>query len=111
MKKKLNVKILKNGSESPDILRIIGSHNGGEVPICLEDLISWGQCRRALYPLGNNGLAIERTDTESTLSVTEDGGETFTMLIEEVEINELAENKADDLKGLFTSENEKEGVI
>lgn len=93
MRTKFNVAILKHGSESNDILKAIASHNGGEVPLCVEDFISWGQMRRALFPLGNAGFYIERTEEPQELRVTEDGGKTFTLIIQEITIEELVETE------------------
>ena len=93
MKKRLNVTILKMGSESGAILEIIAANNGGQVPICLDDLVSWGQCRKALYPLANKGFQIEKNEEGFNVTVSEDGGQTYTLIIEEIELHELAENE------------------
>lgn len=87
---KFKIEILKHGSETENILKLIESHNGGVIPLSLEDFISWGQCRKALYPVSNKGFQITRTDSDDkVLCVSEDGGESLTITIEECEMFEL----------------------
>lgn len=97
MKTKFNVSILKRGTENEKFLSMIASHNEGLVPLDLGDLVSFGQCCRALYPTINSGLNVERlsddeaeTEEYNSIRITEDGGKTFTLIIQQVEIHELA---------------------
>lgn len=90
-KTKFNVDIHKAGtSNSNNILLALGNHNGGIVPLCLEDFISYAQFEKAKYPFTNEGFYIERDETEPhILHVSEDGGKTWTLTIEERIVHEL----------------------
>ena len=90
-KTQFKVAILKNGTESEMILRAIGSHNEGLVPLCVEDFISYCQFRCAMYPFMKATFWAEKGDEESEIRITEDGGKTWTLLIQEITIEELKE--------------------
>jgi len=61
----------------------------------LEDFISWGQFRRVLCFVENGGLSIDRMSDEPNeedykcLRMSEDGGKTFTLIIQEITLEEL----------------------
>lgn len=75
---------------SNGILLAIGNHNGGIVPLCIEDFISYVQVERAKYPHSNEGFYIKRDDSEPhIIHVSDDAGKTWTMTIEERIIEEL----------------------
>ena len=111
MKKRLKIDFLKTGAENENLTKIVASHNGGKCPVSLDDIASWLWCERGRWPSVNleADKYAKREETEpNKLFITEDGGKTFTCIIEEIEVNELA----DDLNGLFTStKEEKEEVI
>jgi hypothetical protein len=96
-KTQLNVRILKTGSENKNLLQIIAACNEGLVKISLEDLISYGICQQALYPGANKNTYIERmSDDEAEedyncLRVTEDNGKSWTLIIQEITVEELKE--------------------
>lgn len=99
-KTKFSVDIHKNGGNNLSILTAIGNHNGGKVPLCLDDFISHAQFEKAKYPSANEGFYIERDDTEmGVIRVSEDGGKTWTMTIEERILEELDPLPADDKQG------------
>lgn len=82
--------IHKHGTFNSAILKMIAKHNGGQCPMSIPDLLSFGQIQQSLINASN--LVIERRDgDENTFDVSEDGGKTFTLTIEEIEIHELAE--------------------
>ncbi len=108
MKKKFKFDILNYNSETDSFIRAICSHNEGKTPLCLDDFISYCQFMKALYPSLNSGFCAEKND-EGELKLSKDGGKTWFMTIQEIEVHELNE---DDLNGvLFTSENENEENI
>jgi len=99
-KTKFSVDIHKDGSNSEAIFKAIGSHNGGIVPLCIEDFISYAQFEMAKYPSAQKGFYIVRDDTEfNVIRVSEDGGKTFTITIEERIIHELDPLPSDEKQG------------
>ncbi len=87
---KYNVSIHKPGSENNNLLTIIGTHNGGLFPVGLMDLVSYATTTKAKYPEAMKGFQITVSpEDENTLLVSEDGGKSFTLSIQEVEILEL----------------------
>lgn len=87
---KFKVDIKKFGFQNAALLRMIGKHNGGEVPTSLPDLISFESHQKALD--NAKDFTIERDEEDKNiLNVSEDGGKTFTLTIEEIEIHELEE--------------------
>lgn len=89
MQKKLNVKIWKNGSESEVLLRLVGNVNEGKGDVSVRDLEGYIATRKAMFPSVYEGLAISPDTEPNTYNISEDGGKTFTMQIEFVEIHEL----------------------
>lgn len=86
------VDLAGTGSCTDEVLRLIGSHNAGKSYISIPDLISYGVITAALYPSTRGGITIEIDESdENKFSVSEDGGKTFTLTIEEIEIHELVE--------------------
>ena len=101
-KTKFRFQIIKYGSMTDNIIRAICSHNEGKVPLCLNDFISYAQFYAAIFPsLYSGQFCIEGMDEENELRVTEDGGKTFTMIIEEITLYEL-ETVEDTPPELFT---------
>ena len=89
-KTKFRFQIIKYGTMTDNIIRAICSHNEGKVALCLNDFISYAQFYGAIFPtLYSNQFLIEIMDKENELRVTEDGGKTFTMIIEEITVHEL----------------------
>lgn len=103
VKTKISVDILAHGSYSDKILKAIARHNSGTHILCHGDFISYANMERALYPNANEGFFIERINgDEEKLGVTEDGGKSYTIVLEFKEIYEL-ETDPDDLKGILLS--------
>jgi hypothetical protein len=97
-KTKFKVDILKSGTYNSPILKMIASHNEGRVLLSIPDFISYNILEKAQFPASANLFEIERDvfDEQTKFNVSEDGGKTFTLTIEEIEIHELA----DDLKDI-----------
>lgn len=93
MKKKLNFAILKYGSDTDRLIKIICSHNEGKKAVCLDDFISWAHIESILFPSLHGGLTIEKGDDENELRVSDDGGKTWNMVINEIEVHELQETE------------------
>lgn len=93
MKTKFNLSILKTGGQTENIVGAIASHNEGRVPLCPLDFISWAQFEKARRSY-LDGFYIESTDEPGELRVTEDGGKTWTLIIQEIELHELQEDLA-----------------
>lgn len=113
MKTKISVTILKHGKHNQDILLAVTSHNEGICTLCPADLISFANVKRAIYPaLYKNLFDIGRIDgQEDELFVSDDNGQTYTIILEFREVHELTQNgetDRDDLKGIFeTPETDK----
>ena len=88
-KTKLNFAILKYTSDTDRLIKIICSHNEGKKPVCLEDFISWAHIESILFPSLHGGLTIEKSDEPTELRVSNDGGKTWHMVINEIEVEEL----------------------
>ncbi len=89
-KTKFTFQILKYTGMIDTIIRAICSHNEGKVALCREDFISYAQFYCAIWPsLYSGSFYIETTDEPGELRMTEDGGKTWSMLIQENEIHEL----------------------
>jgi len=89
MKTRFDLSIIKPGEQTEYIVKAIASHNGGNVPLCREDFISWANFEAARREYLQNKFYIESTDEPGELRVTEDGGKTWTLIIQEVEFHEL----------------------
>lgn len=94
MKTRFDIHIIKTGAKTEYIVAAIASHNEGRTPLCREDFISWAQFENARSPYLENKFYIESTDEHGELRVTEDGGKSWTLIIQECEIFELEETGA-----------------
>jgi hypothetical protein len=110
MKQKLNVKLIKSGSENDILTRLIANMNEGKAQISPRDLEGYLTTRNATYPTISNCKLVKDEDEPNTYHVSENGGFDFTMSLEWVEIHELPEvdkgieeelNPEDDLKEVF----------
>lgn len=109
MKTRISVEILKQGTHNGEILNAIASHNSDVCILSPEDLISYANIKRAMYPtLYKGSFDIYRMDgQEDELALTEDGGKSNCLIIKFREIHELAQNEEtdpddhDDLKEVF----------
>ncbi len=109
MKKKFKFEIVKYASETDSIIRAICSHNEGKVPLCLDDFISYFHFQKAMYPSLHSDFCTEKVDSDDMVKLSKDGGKTWFMIVQEIEIHELNE---DDLNGvLFTSEKQEETIL
>lgn len=100
-KTKFSVEIHKTlTGNSSGILLAIGNHNAGRVPLCIEDFISHAQFEKAKYPAMNEDFYIERDDAESNvIHVSDDGGKTWVMTVEERIVHELDPLPIDEKQG------------
>ena len=115
MKKKLfRIKLFANAKNAAEAVVLIAAKvNAGASKATLKDLKSLGEGLCQTSPEINPPTTFEMLD-ENTLCIDTkiNGAYEPAAIIEEVEIWEIVEPKEeDDLNGLFTSENEKEGVI
>ncbi len=83
--KKLGVEILQTGAHNDAILKMVASHNGRISFITPSDIVGYCNCRRAEFP-GIYGKAIAVLDSPTKVLVSEDGGASYTLVIEEQEI-------------------------
>lgn len=99
MKKKINVKLIKSGSENDAITRLIANCNEGQekAQISARDLEGYLNTRNAMYPTVTNNKLVKDEEESNTFHISEDGGKSFTMSIEFVEVRELV--TSDDYKG------------
>ena len=91
MQKKLNVKLMKSGSENDVITRMIANYNQGKVDCSPRDLEGYLITRNAMFPTINNYKLVKDNEEPNTYHVSEDRGKTFTLSIEWVEVFELPE--------------------
>ena len=108
---KINVKIHAVGSASDNILHAVGNLNSGKTDFSPRDFEGWVIFEKSYLPNSRKGLTIVKDNEEpNTYHVSEDGGKTFTMSLEWVEIYNLPEvdkdietelSRADDLKDVF----------
>jgi hypothetical protein len=97
MKKKINVKIHKNGDTSRVLLDSIGTMNEGKVIFSARDVEGYINIQKAFTPtMGKGYCIIPDKDEPNTYHISEDGGKTFTLSLEWVEVMEL-QNDADDI--------------
>lgn len=96
MKKKLNVRLHKAGSENNSLTRLIANYNEGKSQISPRDLEGYFMVMNGIYTNIGNYLLVKDTEP-NTYHVSEDGGETFTMTIEWVEVFELVEDTPNEL--------------
>ncbi len=91
-KTKFKVDLHKSGMENASLLAAVANHNNSIVPISIVDLQSYMQVRKAMFPSSNDGYYATRSqESESILNISEDGGKTWTLTIEEIEVHELEE--------------------
>ena len=100
---KFKVDIHNTGMCTDEVLKLIGCHNSGKSYLSIPDFISYGVITAALYPATRGGITIDRDDEESRIFyVSEDGGKTKTLTIEEIEVFELVESSdPDDIKDVL----------
>ena len=87
MTKKINVLIHKNGRESAMLLDCIGSMNEGKTSFSPRDVEGYINMKSAYLPATSKGHCLIKDETEpNTYHISEDGGKTFTLSIEWVEV-------------------------
>jgi len=87
MKQKIKVDILKHGSENQYLLKAVARMNEGLCSFSIRDLEGYFAVENAKY---NNKLVL--ISEEGYCHVSEDGGDTFTLTLEWVEVHELVES-------------------
>jgi hypothetical protein len=101
-KTKFKVDIRKSGSNNDEILKLVSVHNEGKSILSIPDFISYAICRAALLPFTNGEFEISRDPNYNNIfNVSEDGGKTTTLSIEEIELHELVETDKDDIKNVL----------
>lgn len=107
---KINVKLLKYGGENDVITRMIANMNDANVAVSPRDLEGYLNVRNVAFPFTCNYAIVKDTEEPNTYHLSEDGGKTFTMSLEWIEIYVLPENDkqieaelnvADDLREVF----------
>ena len=98
MNKKLNVRLMKSGSENDAITRLIANYNEGQykAQISPRDLEGYLATRNGIFPVTCDLKLVKDELEPNVYHISEDGGKSFTMSLEWVEIFEI-----DDLKGVF----------
>jgi hypothetical protein len=101
--KKINVKILKSGGQSGKILETISYMNEGKDSFSPRDLEGYCNVTRIWLNSSYPGLTLVKdTDEPNTFHISEDGGKTFTLSLEWVEVRELSPvNDPDDMKNVL----------
>lgn len=90
MRTKFKIDVHKSGSDTDMFVKAIAAHNEGKVFLSLGDFISFYSVYRAIYLLAKKDFYVERDEMqENIVRVTEDGGKTWTLTIEEIELEEL----------------------
>jgi hypothetical protein len=92
MKKKYNVNIHKSGENNSAILEMIANVNGGVARLSLLDIVGYVNSQKCRWPLTKEKFDFlwdTRNPAGTTLHISEDGCETFTMSITQVELHEL----------------------
>lgn len=103
MKQKINVVIHKTGSNNGFILECTGETNAGKAQFSPRDLEGYLNMKKAFTPMSAEGYKLLKDETEpNTFHVSEDGGKTFTLSLEWVEVHNLETPVSnDDLKDVF----------
>lgn len=70
---------------------MIAKHNGGEVPFQIPDFLSFQSHEKALDAFCKDLVIFRDEGDDNKFYVSEDGGKTFTLTIEEIELHELQE--------------------
>jgi hypothetical protein len=103
-KNKLNVVIHKTGTANNNLLDSIGNYNEGKIDFSPRDLEGWFTVEKAYLPTTRKDHCLIKDETEPNLyHVSEDGGKSYTLSIEWVEVYEIQSEPAtaDDLKDIF----------
>lgn len=86
---KINVKIQKNGIESEVLLRLVGNVNAGKAGVSVRDLEGYFATRFSMFPMLDKTILVKDIEEPNTFHISEDGGKTFTLSMEWVEVTEL----------------------
>ena len=102
MKQKINVVIRKQGKENEALYRMIANMNEGLAEFSARDLEGFLVCQKAAFP-GISPYSFVKDEAEPNIyHVSEDGGKTFTLSLEWVEIVELQQSEnIDDVNGVI----------
>ena len=92
MKKKYRIDLHKHGAMNPTIAMMVANHNDGLSSFNLIDLVGLINSLRCAHPLHNMGFC-HQWNTESpggtSLLVSEDGAQTYTLTISQIELSPL----------------------
>jgi hypothetical protein len=92
MQKKLNVKINKTGQTNAVLLDVIARYNEGKCDFSARDVEGWLTIQKAYLPFTlPDALLVMDSKEGNTYHISEDGGKTFTLTIEWLEIYSLPE--------------------
>jgi len=89
MKKKLKIDLLKNGSDTAHLCKIVANHNGGLNPVSLDDISSWLWVSRSIYDINKMDDIFAQKDEEEPNKLTIIQGGKCIAVIEEMEMHEL----------------------
>ena len=92
MKKQINVKLLKYGSENDVITKMIANYNEGKVEATPRDIEGYMITRNCMYPTLFDFKLVKSDEPGEVYHISEDGGKTFTLTMDWVEVHELIEN-------------------
>lgn len=89
MKTKFKVEIKANGNHSTALLTMIGNHNEGLANIDIEVIKGYLLAKKAQYPsLSDGKIFFVPASTEKSIAISDNEGETFYLIITEVNANE-----------------------
>ena len=90
-KTKFKIDLLAFSNETENLCNMLSRHNGGEVPLCLDDLVSYSQTRKALLPSSRADFSILTDEGDNSRVIVREGDKVV-MTIEEIELHELNED-------------------
>ena len=91
--KKYQICLHKSGKNNTPILEMIAYANEGRSRLSFIDLVGYINATKARYPIADEGFSYvwdTRNPNGTTLHISEDNCETFTISVTQIELHELA---------------------